>query len=147
MKCRPSRAAGPATSSPSAALSNALPDNRFSSVVCFTTKPTETAAYTCNKIFDALGTVGPAPFTVVQPKLADPAFLGRKIAIYAAFGVREVHVVNARTLVTRVHRKLGAYGYSETADIPYTQRVTPALAPELAYCLADFGPAPATDGD
>ena len=65
--------------------------------------------------------------------------LGRKIGIYAAYGLREVWVIDARSLVTRVHRKLGASGYAETADFAHTKRIAPMLAPELALRLADLG--------
>jgi hypothetical protein len=34
--------------------------------------------------------------------------LRRKIGIYVAYGVAEVRVINALTLVTRVHRSMGA---------------------------------------
>jgi Uma2 family endonuclease len=64
---------------------------------------------------------------------------GRKIGIYAAYGVREVWVINANTLVTRLHRSLTGSGYSDTPDVPHAQPVVPTLAPELAVCLADLG--------
>jgi Uma2 family endonuclease len=64
---------------------------------------------------------------------------GRKIGIYAAYGVREVWVINANTLVTRIHRDLAPPGYADTPDLPHTQRLVPTLAPELAVCLADLG--------
>jgi len=64
---------------------------------------------------------------------------GRKSQIYAAYGVREVWVVNANTLVTRVHRDLsqGSYGHARNED--YGQSLAPTLAPELAVSLADLG--------
>jgi Uma2 family endonuclease len=64
--------------------------------------------------------------------------LGRKIGIYAAYGVPEVWV-NATTLVTRVHRARAPTGYSEMTDLTCTQCLTPALAAELAVRLADLG--------
>jgi Uma2 family endonuclease len=64
---------------------------------------------------------------------------GRKIGIYAAYGVREVWVINANTLITRIHRNLAPAGYSDTPDLPHTQRLVPTLAPELGVCLADLG--------
>jgi Uma2 family endonuclease len=42
--------------------------------------------------------------------------LGRKIGINAAYGVPEVWVINATTLVTRVHRARAPSGYSEMTD-------------------------------
>ena len=65
--------------------------------------------------------------------------LGRKIGIYAAYGVPEVWVINATTLVTRVHRARAPSGYSEMTDLTYLQCLTPALVPELAVRLADLG--------
>ena len=70
--------------------------------------------------------------------------LGRKIGVYAAYGVREVWVINAKTLATRVHRRLGAEGYAHISDEAPTQKLTPVLAPELAICLVDIGLAPLT---
>ena len=69
--------------------------------------------------------------------------LGRKIGIYAAYGVPEVWVVNANTLVTRIHRDLGAQGYALKRNIPHRQLITPALATELAVRLADLHLKPA----
>ena len=64
---------------------------------------------------------------------------GRKIGVYAAYGVREVWVINALTLVTRVHRRLGAEGYADIADHPAGKRLAPMLVPALAVKLADLG--------
>lgn len=71
--------------------------------------------------------------------------LGRKIGIYAAYGIREVWVVNALTLVTRVHRRLGAVGYIDVVEIGPDGRLEPAFAPDLAVTLADLGLTPAGD--
>lgn len=70
---------------------------------------------------------------------------GRKIGVYAAFGVREVWVVDARRATTRLHRRLGAEGFGEIFDAPATELLTPLLAPELAVRLADLGIAPTLD--
>ncbi len=67
---------------------------------------------------------------------------GRKIAIYAAYGVREVWVIDANRVATWVHRRLGAEGYREILEAAATQQLTPTLAPELALRLADLGVAP-----
>lgn len=69
---------------------------------------------------------------------------GRKIAIYAAYGVREIWVINANTLITRIHRGLSPSGFSDTPDVEHTQRLVPARAPELAVSLADLGLEPLT---
>ena len=68
---------------------------------------------------------------------------GRKIEIYGAYGVREVWVVNANTLSTRVHRDLAQGIYGHTPDEPYGRRLEPVLASELAVSLADLGLTPA----
>lgn len=67
---------------------------------------------------------------------------GRKIGVYAAYGVREVWVVDAKRATIRVHRKLGAQGYAEIIEHPADARVSPMLAPELAIRLADLGITP-----
>ncbi len=67
---------------------------------------------------------------------------GRKIGVYAAYGVREVWVIDARRATIWVHRKLGAEGYAEVLEHPTGARVTPILAPELAVRLADLGIGP-----
>jgi Uma2 family endonuclease len=69
---------------------------------------------------------------------------GRKIQVYAAYGVSEVWVINANTLVTRVHRSLSPSGYSDTPELPYTLPLVPTLAPELAVRLSDLGLEPST---
>lgn len=71
--------------------------------------------------------------------------LGRKIAVYAAYGVREVWVVNALTLATRVHRRLGVAGYGEIADLGPGERLEPTLVPALAVTLSDLGLTPSAD--
>lgn len=71
--------------------------------------------------------------------------LGRKIAVYAAYGVREVWVVNALTLVTRIHRRLGGAGYGEVVDLGAAERLVPMLVPALAVTLSDLGLVPSTD--
>jgi len=65
--------------------------------------------------------------------------MGRKSFIYAAYGVREVWVINANTLVTRVHRQVSPNGYGYTANEAHGQRLEPELAPELAVSLTDLG--------
>lgn len=68
--------------------------------------------------------------------------MGRKSQIYAAYGVRELWVVNANTLVTRVHRQVSQGSYGQVTDEPYGQRLEPELARELAVSLADLDLAP-----
>lgn len=82
------------------------------------------------------------PAVVLAVEVADSSLAydrGRKISVYAAFGVREVWVIDARRVVTRVHRHLGAEGYVDVFDEPATAPLIPTLAPELAARLADLG--------
>ena len=65
--------------------------------------------------------------------------LGRKIAVYAAYGVPEVWVINANTLVTRIHRDLGVAGYATKLDLTYKQRLVPVHARELSVTLTALG--------
>lgn len=67
---------------------------------------------------------------------------GRKIGVYAAYGVREVWVVDAKKATIWTHRHLGAQGYAEIVEHPAEARVAPMLVPELAVRLADLGIAP-----
>jgi Uma2 family endonuclease len=68
--------------------------------------------------------------------------MGRKRKVYAPYGVREAWVINANTLVTRVHRQVsrGRYGYTQSRA--YGRRLEPEHAPELAVSLADLGLTP-----
>ncbi len=67
---------------------------------------------------------------------------GRKIGVYAAYGVREVWVIDARRATIWSHRRLGAQGYAEIVEHATDESVTPMLAPELAVRLADLGIGP-----
>lgn len=67
---------------------------------------------------------------------------GRKIGVYAAYGVREVWVVDAKRATIWVHRRLGAQGYAEVVEHSAEALVTPVLAPQLAVRLTDLGIAP-----
>ncbi len=75
-------------------------------------------------------------------EVADSSFAydtGRKLSVYAAYGVREVWVVNANTLLTRIHRQLGGEGYGFVRDLGPDELLTPVLVPELVVRLADLG--------
>jgi Uma2 family endonuclease len=89
---------------------------------------------------------GPAVLLAIE--IADSSLAydkGRKIGVYAAFGVREVWVVDVIKATTWTHRRLGATGYAEIAEYPATTRLEPMLAPELAFSLAGLGVGPAAD--
>jgi Uma2 family endonuclease len=61
-----------------------------------------------------------------------------KAQTYAAFGVREYWVINARSRVTTVHRDPGPTGYASITEHGAEEWLTPLLAPALAVRLADF---------
>ena len=56
--------------------------------------------------------------------------IGRKAALYAKFGIRELWVIDAVRLTTRVFREPAAEGYGETRDHQASERIVPLLAPE-----------------
>jgi Uma2 family endonuclease len=58
---------------------------------------------------------------------------------YAALGVREYWVVNARSLTTRVYREPSAKGYGSATDVPPGESLVPLLIPSLAVKLVGLG--------
>jgi Uma2 family endonuclease len=60
--------------------------------------------------------------------------IGRKAALYAGFGIRELWVMDAVGLTTRVFREPAADGYRKAIDFRPTDRLTPMIAPE-AFAL------------
>lgn len=83
---------------------------------------------------------GPTALLVVE--IAD-ASLKRdttvKAAAYAAGGVREYWVINARTRATLVHREPQPDGtYAVIYEVAADQAATPQLVPELAVRMADL---------
>jgi len=65
--------------------------------------------------------------------------LGRKIGVYAAYGIPEVWVVNALTLVTRVHKQLGPEGYRDIAELGPEETMTAVRVPSVSVCLSTLG--------
>jgi Uma2 family endonuclease len=65
--------------------------------------------------------------------------LGRKIGVYAAFGIPEVWVIDANSLVTHVFRSLGAEGYRTRFDAGPQQTIAATQAPDIAICLRALG--------
>ena len=61
--------------------------------------------------------------------------LHRKAQLYAVFRVCEVWVIDARTLVTHVHRRPGVDGYQDKPEIAPDQALLPDFAPGLAVTL------------
>lgn len=64
---------------------------------------------------------------------------GRKLGVYAAFGIPEVWVIEAASLVTHVHRRLGAEGYRTVLDIAPEADVTAARADGVGFNFARLG--------
>ncbi len=60
--------------------------------------------------------------------------IGRKAALYASFGIRELWVIDAVRLTTRVFREPTADGYRNAHDFVASDRLVPFLAPE-AFAL------------
>jgi Uma2 family endonuclease len=82
---------------------------------------------------------GPSALLVVE--IADSSLeydLNAKASIYAAHDVREYWVINAKTLITRIHRMPSASGYSDTLERTSEVQLTPQLAPEFAVRLNDL---------
>lgn len=60
--------------------------------------------------------------------------MGRKAALYASFGVRELWVIDAVLLTTRIFREPTADGYRDAHDFGAADRLAPLIAPE-AFAL------------
>jgi Uma2 family endonuclease len=69
--------------------------------------------------------------------------LGRKIGTYAAYGIPEVWVINAITLVTRVHKQLGPEGYRSIAEFGADETLTAVRVPSISVGLSALGLRPA----
>ncbi len=65
---------------------------------------------------------------------------GRKAALYASFGVRELWVIDAVGLTIRLFRQPSADGYGETLEVAAADEAVPLFAPPIfAPRLADLG--------
>lgn len=62
-----------------------------------------------------------------------------KASVYASLGVREYWVIDADTLVTRVHREPTAEGYRDVHGVPPGEALTPSLFAPLSVKLGDLG--------
>lgn len=71
--------------------------------------------------------------------------LGRKISTYAAYGIPEVWVINANTLVTRVHRALGVAGYRDVEEFGPEAEIVAVRVPSISVSLAALGLTPVED--
>jgi Uma2 family endonuclease len=63
---------------------------------------------------------------------------GRKAGIYAAFGVRELWVIDGRRRETRVFREPGAEGYALVRDVSAEESLEPLDVPGFAVRLDEF---------
>lgn len=96
-------------------------------------------------VFDrAVGLAGLAGDTVLLVvEIADSSLrydTGRKAALYASVGVRELWVIDAVALSVHVFRDPSADGYRTTSTVPAEKTVTPAIAPDaFALRLDDLG--------
>ena len=81
------------------------------------------------------GLTGASVLLVVE--IADSSLrydIGRKAALYASFGIRELWVIDAVRLTTRVFREPAADGYRNARDFGPADRLAPLIAPE-AFAL------------
>ncbi|MGQ0671690.1 MAG: Uma2 family endonuclease [Hyphomicrobium sp.] len=62
-----------------------------------------------------------------------------KARYYAAFGVREYWIVEAKSLVTSVHREPSAAGYRSIEKVGPSGRLAAKFVPELTVSMADLG--------
>jgi Uma2 family endonuclease len=65
--------------------------------------------------------------------------LGRKAGIYARLGLPELWVIDARSLVTTIHREPEPAGYSKPREAGPTELLEPLLASHVAVRLGDLG--------
>jgi Uma2 family endonuclease len=81
------------------------------------------------------GLTGPSALLVVE--IADSSLrfdMGRKAALYASFGVRELWVIDAVKLTAHVFRAPSPSGYGDTRDFGAADRLVPLFASE-AFAL------------
>jgi Uma2 family endonuclease len=64
---------------------------------------------------------------------------GRKIGVYAAYGIPEVWVIDANSLVTRIHRHLGAEGYRTIFEAGPSDEIAAMRAEAVTMCLDRLG--------
>jgi Uma2 family endonuclease len=64
--------------------------------------------------------------------------LNVKATTYAAHGVREYWVINAATLLTRVHLVPAGNAYTSVLEVPGEERLVPSLVPAFAIALREL---------
>jgi len=63
--------------------------------------------------------------------------IGRRAALYASFGIRELWVIDAVRLTTRIFRKPAADGFRDARDFGPADRLVPLIAPEALALRLD----------
>jgi len=95
-----------------------------------------------------LGIAGLTPGAVqLLVEIADTSLdydLGRKAVIYAGLGLPDYWVIDARRMVTRMHRSPSNGAFQEVVDVDHTVELTPLLLPALSVTLAELGLKPET---
>ena len=77
------------------------------------------------------GLTGASVLLVVEIADSSPRYdIGRKAALYASFGIRELWVIDAVRLTARVFRDPAADGFRDARDFGASDRLTPLFAPE-----------------
>jgi Uma2 family endonuclease len=92
---------------------------------------------------DVIQVRGETVLLVVE--ISDPSYsydLMVKAPLYASFGVRDYWVIDARSLMTTVHRQPRGGRYTESKELGPSELITPALVTGLAIQIADLGIAP-----
>lgn len=80
---------------------------------------------------------GAAALIVIEVADSSTKFdLVTKAMLYASHGVRDYWVVDARTLVTTIHREPGAKAFGQIVDIARGSILVPLLVPTLCVDLA-----------
>lgn len=71
--------------------------------------------------------------------------LGDKARYYASIGMRDYWVIDAKRLVTRIHRQPQGETFASRVDLGADELLTPLLVPALAVRLRDLGLQPARE--
>jgi len=82
------------------------------------------------------------PDVLLAVEVADTSLAydrGRKISVYAAFGIPEVWVIDANSLVTYIYRQLGAEGYRAMLEVGPAEEIAAMRAEAVGYCLGRLG--------
>lgn len=82
------------------------------------------------------------PDVLLAIEIADTSLAydrGRKIGIYAAFGIAEIWVIDANRLATHIYRELGAQGYGSITMASASDTLEARRAPSVRVNLAELG--------